>query len=194
MAVAEMGEVKGVLADFEPRIRSVVHASWVEFLDLQKARRFMYARTRANAYFDILAQNAIQEFEGDRHIRVLAKGSTVQFLFRERVLLRFKKANANGVGSNIETQEVLNFIDPQLNIPGLLPDVHRVEVCYQPDALGMQLQEVAVVARNRTKRVWAYPLEGGAIAEVIPLPARSPDEMPPTVIPKKRKKESKEQE
>lgn len=194
MAIADMREVKEVLADFELRIRSVVDTSWAELQSFLKVRRLMYPRTHANTFFDILAQNAILEFDSDENVRVLAKRTTVQFLFKEIVLLRFKKGNAKGIGSNIETQAVLDFVDPQLNIPDLLADVHRVEVCYQPNALGTQLQEVAVVARNRTKRVWAYELEGGAAPDIIPMPMRSPDETPPAVFPKKPKRDTKEQE
>ncbi len=192
--IAAMEDVKDVLADFAPRLRSVMDTSWNELQDVFKVRRFMYPRTNANMYFDILAQNAIAEFDGDEHIRVLAKKTTVQFLFNDRVLLRFKKGNAKGIGSNIETQPVLDFIDPQLSIPGLLPDIHRVEICYQPNVLGTQLQEIDVVARDRTKRVWAYPLEGKKLPDAIPLPQRSPDDTPPTVLPKTRKQDIEEQE
>lgn len=194
MPTANLVDVRSVLDDFSPRIRSVIDASWSEFQDLIKIRRMMYPRTRANVFFDILVQNAILEFHGDDNINVLAKRTTVQFLFKDRVLVRFKKGNARGVGSNIETQAILDFVDPQLTIPGLLPDIHRVEICYQPDLLGTQLQEVAVVARDRTRRIWAYPLDKPAGSDVTLLPHRAPDETLPTVTPKKPKSESGEEE
>ena len=189
MPIADIREVQSILSAFETRIRAVVDQSWVEFQDHMRIRRFMYARTRSDCFFDFLAQNAIAEFHADPDIRVLDKRTTVQFIFKEKVLLRFKKGNAKGVGSNITTQSVLDFIDPQHSLPGILSEVHRVEVCYQPNALGTELQEVAVVARNRTKRVWAYPQDGGlGMPDIMPFPIHSPDpddEKPPAVFPKK---------
>lgn len=111
-------------------------------------------------------------------------------MFRDAVLVRFKKGNDKGVGSNIQTQAVLEFVDPQLSFAGL-PEVHRVEIVYQFDILGTGYDEVAVVARDRSARVWAYPLTAHPSAEVIPLPPRSPPILtPPAVIPRAPAKEN----
>jgi hypothetical protein len=187
MPIANQTEVKVILADFENRIRSVVDRAWAEWRDHPNKGRYLFARTRSNILFDSIARIALEEFGEDPNIHTIAKNQTVQFLFRDQVLIRFKKGNSNGVGSNIVTQAILEFIDPQLSIPNLLPDVHRIEVCYQSDALGTQLKDVAVVARNRRARVWAYPLhETAPAAEVIPLPIAPMDDTPPLVTPKKK--------
>jgi hypothetical protein len=192
MPIANQDEVKAILRDFETRLRSVIDRAWAEWKAMPRRGRFLFARTRLNIIFDSIARFALEEFDEDKEIYVIAKNQTVQFLFRDRVLARFKKGNAKGVGSNINTQTVLEFIDPQLSIPDLLPEVHRVEICYQPDDVGINLGEVAVVARNRTRRVWAYPLgRSGASASgtVIELPQRPPDKTPPKVTPRKPKKD-----
>jgi hypothetical protein len=60
---------------------------------------------------------ALEECHDDPNIRAIPKGQTVHFLFRDQILVRFKKANGAGVGANIETQAVIQFVDPQMNIP-----------------------------------------------------------------------------
>lgn len=187
MPIPDMGEVRRLLAEFEPRIRNVIEAAWREWLDYpNKGRLVFVARFRAVYVFDAIARNALAEFHDDKNIHVQVEKQTVKFLFKNQVFTRFKKGNDKGIGSNIETQAVLDFIDPNRMIPGLLPDVMRVEFCYGIDSLGLNLSEVAVVARDRNRRVWAYPLDRAEPgADILPFPPSSPDHTPPTVFPLK---------
>lgn len=187
MAVPPIDDVKDVLTDFEDRIRHVIERAWQEWLDFPDRARFVFMRRmRATFVFDRIAGHAISEFSNDENIRVLIKKQTVQFLFKDKVIARFKMSNAKGVGSNIPTQAVLDFVDPQGVIPGLVPEIMKVEIGYRPDDLGLSLDEVAVIARNRHRRIWAYPIQrGGPSAEVVPIPPRSPDATPPTVVPRR---------
>ena len=147
----------------------------------------MFGRTRSNIIFDYICQHAVVAFADDPDIYIIEKAGTLQFLFRDRVLVRFKKGNSKGIGSNIQTQAVLDFVDPQLTIPGL-PEVHRVEACYKTDTLGTQLEQLAIVARNRTRRIWSYLIDGTEPeAQIILLPTPSSlDATPPAVTPKRR--------
>jgi hypothetical protein len=118
------------------------------------------------------------------------KKQTVHFLFHDQVFLRFKKGNEKGVGSNITTQAVLDFIDPQGVIPGLVPEIMKIEIVYTPDKIGVGLEEVAVVACGLQKRIWAYPLDRPS-AEIEPIPTRPPDVTPPAVVPRQPTPEEK---
>lgn len=188
MPIAQEDHVRVVLKDFESRICWVMERAWDDWRDIPNSGRFIFRRTRSNIVFDFICQHALTEFDGDPDIHVIARRGTLQFLFRDSVLLRFKKGNSRGVGSNILTQAVLDFIDPQLNIPGLLPDIHRVEVCYQENLLGTDLDDLAVVARDRTQRIWSYPISDPHLdAEIVPLQPRPSDPVPPLVTPKKPK-------
>jgi hypothetical protein len=186
MPIPSQPEVKAILKDFEERIRAIVDRAWKEWLAIPDRARFVFIRrVRAVLVFDFIARHAIAEFENDPNIHVIVKSrQTVHFLFKDILLVRFKLGNSKGVGSNIETQAVLDFIDPQGVIPGLVPEIMKVEVCYSPDDLGIDLQEVAVVARNRRRRIWAYPIERGDGAEVVGIPPRMPDTTPPVVEPR----------
>jgi hypothetical protein len=192
MPIPDPADVHAVLADFHDRLRRVVDRAWKEgWLDLPDRGRFLFPlRVRAVLVFDAIARFALAEFDKDPNIRVMLKKQTVHFLFRDLVLVRFKKGNSKGVGSNIETQTVLDFIDPQRSIPGLVPEIMRVEVCYAPDDIGVGLDEVAVVARDRYRRAWAYSIERGG-PSVIPIPTRQPDHTPPIVVPRQPKPDDK---
>ncbi|RUV54185.1 hypothetical protein EOA85_25870 [Mesorhizobium sp. M5C.F.Ca.IN.020.29.1.1] len=133
------------------------------------------ARSRASIMFDFIKRQALEEFDGDADIHVLPKGQTVKFLFRDQVLIRFKKANSKGIGSNIETQAVLEFIDPQLKIPDLVPEIFKVEVCYTLDRLATKVAAVSVTKRDRHSKLWSYPIFGEESGVVVPLPTRAPD-------------------
>jgi hypothetical protein len=181
-------DVKAIIGNFEDRLRAVVDRAWQEWLETPNRGRFVFlARVRAVLVFDTIARHAIAEFDKDPNIRVMVKGrQTVHFLFKDTVLVRFKKGNLKGVGSNIETQAALNFIDPQGVIPGLVPEIMKIEVCYMLDTLGVDLAEVAVVARDREQRIWSYPIERQRpSAPVIGIPPRAPDDTPPVVVPRK---------
>jgi len=154
---------------------------------------FRYGRTRANIIFEHIIRHALAEFDGDgaSTVKALVEAQSVKFLFHNSVVARFKKGNAKGVGSNIETQAFLNFVEPQGCFAGL-PEIHRIEIVYQLNFLGTDYAEVAVVARDRNTRIWAYPLTSRPSADIIPLaPRPTPVLTPPVVTPKAApKKES----
>ena len=191
MPIAPMNDVRRILEDFEVRLRAILEAAWQEWLELPNRARFS-ARSRASCVFDIIRRMALEEFHGDPNIRAIPKGQTVHFLFRDQVLVRFKKANGAGVGANIETQAVIQFVDPQMSIPGLLPEIYRVEVCYHLNKLQTQMDTLAVTARDRRRKIWSYELARPASGSVVPLPPPPPvDEALPEV--RIRKSSSKPQ-
>lgn len=186
MAVAVLEQVQPVLAAFADRLRSVLDRAMGDWLKTPDRGRYRYPRTRANIIFDHIARHAILEFDGDGDgdVKALTETRSIKFLFHDAVVARFKKGNARGVGSNIHTQAVMDFVDPQGCFNGL-PEIHRVEIVYQLNILGTGFAEVSVVARDRRTRIWAYPLTSRPSAEIIPLPSRvSPVLHPPVVTPK----------
>ena len=185
MSVPAEDDVRAILGDFERRLRAVIDRAWAEWMDCELRGRLIFPRAKADIVFDFIARHALAEFADDKDIHVIAKNATVKFLFKDTVLVRFKKGNSKGVGSNIETQAVLDFIDPERKLFDL-PDILKVEVCYLPDRLGTKIEEVAVVARDRNKRIWAYPLDVEGGAEIVAIPTRpAPTPTAPTVTVRK---------
>jgi hypothetical protein len=176
--------VKKALEDFELRMREVLEGAWEDWQSVSH-RALMSPRSRASVVFDFIKARALAEFDGDPNIRAIPKGQTVHFLFRDRVLVRFKKANSAGLGSNIETQAVIEFVDPQFPLFEL-PPIYNVEVCYHLDKLATRMALLAVTARQRNTKLWAYELDRPASGAVVPLPEPLPaDTPPPEVRPRK---------
>lgn len=181
MPVPMSAEVRDILKEFELRIRDVFESAWEDWLAVSDRARYSN-RSRASMVFDFIKTRGVDEFDADVNVQVLPKGQTVKFLFHDKLLVRFKKANGAGLGSNIETQAVLEFVDPQESFPGLLPNLLRVEVCYHLDKLATKMEQIAVTARERNKKLWSYELARPASAEIVPLPpAPSPEPLPPEV-------------
>ena len=186
MAIAVQSEVEPIIGAFADRLRAVLDRAMEDWLATPDRSRFRYARTRANIIFEHIIRHALDEFDGDgaETVKALVEAQTVKFLLHNWVLARFKKGNAKGVGSNIETGAFLSFVDPQGSFAGL-PEIHRIEIVYQLNFLATDYAEVAVVARDRHTRIWAYPLTSRPTAEVIPLvPRPTPVLTPPVVTPK----------
>ena len=97
----------------------------------------------------------------------------------------FKKANSSGLGSNIETQAVIEFVDPQFPLFEL-PPIYNIEVCYRLDKLATRMALLAVTARQRNTKLWAYELEPTGLGAVVPMPEPpAGDSAPPQVRPRK---------
>lgn len=186
MSIAVRDKVEPVLGVFAVRLRAVLDRAMSDWQATPGRAQFIYSRTGANVIFDHIIRHALIEFDGDGDsaVKALREPQSVKFLFHNAILARFKKGNAKGVGSNIETQAVIDFIDPQSSFFGL-PDIQRVEIVYQLNILGTGFAEVAVVARNKSSRVWSYTLNGRPSAEIVPLPTPArPILTPPKVTPK----------
>jgi hypothetical protein len=62
------------------------------------------------------------------------------------------------------TDNVLAFIDAEEDIPGLLPDIHKVECTFRENELDTALDNVAIVARDVGKK-----LHEAKIADMYPI-------------------------
>ncbi len=184
MPVAPQELVKKELEAFELRMRDILEGAWANWQAMPN-KALMSPRSRASVVFDFIKARALAEFDGDPDVRPIPKGQTVHFMFRGQVLVRFKKANSAGLGSNIETQAVIEFVDPQFSLFAL-PPIYHVEVCYHLDKLATHMATLAVTARQRNTKLWAYELERPASAVVVPMPETPPsDTAPAQVRPRK---------
>jgi hypothetical protein len=185
--------VRSTLGPYEGRIRRCIDRAWADFLTIPVRHRFRFARTRANVVFDLIAGYALAEFDEDQNVRIIQKDETVKLLIGDAILLRIKKANEAGLGSNIPTQSVLEFVCQEPEIPGLLPDVYRIEVCYVEDVSGAEIASVSVTARDNDVKLWSYEIghaESGS-ADIMPFPKLPDDDSPPEIAPRKSDDEKK---
>jgi hypothetical protein len=180
MPIPQIDDVRPILQDFELRLRKVLEGAWDDWLALPVADRNKFDKTtRANCIFNYAKHRAIAEFAEDKEIHAVPKGRSVKFLFRDRVLLRLKKANRFGLGSNIKTQETLKFIDPQIPLFNL-PEIYHIEVCYQEDEYATRMASIAATCRLGFKKIWSYELQKPASAAIVPFPTPPSDNGPLT--------------
>ena len=108
-------------------------------------------------------------FADDGRIRILDGQETFSFLVDDCVLFRFKKGNEVGISANVPTQLALAYHDHEQDLLGL-PEVCRVEIVYQLNALQTEVVDVLVVARDGDRIAWAFSLlEGGEVAGPLPV-------------------------
>lgn len=170
MTVADELVVRDVLARHEKTLVSAILDGWEEWRALGLGGRLLFIpRSRACLVYDFIAKNAVNALDGQAGVHILCKDETVKILFDDRVVLRFKKASDNGLGSNIETQATMDFVDQQLALPGM-PNAHKVEVVYILNHLRTQISQIAVVARDGDKCLWSYLLPIESDTAVIDLP------------------------
>jgi hypothetical protein len=177
--------VKSRLGPYEQRIRGAIEGAWADYLSISVRHKFLYARTRANVVFDLIAGRILVEFDADPDVKIIQKDETVKILIEDVLLVRIKKANGDGLGSNIPTQAALAFVAQEPEFPGLLPDVFKIEVCYFEGASGADIAAVRVTARDNDEILWSYELGRSAGAEIIPFPSEDVEDAPLEVEPRK---------
>ena len=178
MIRADEEVVRKTLQHHEGTILQAFQGGWDDFRELPLGGRLLFpARTRACLVHDFVVQRAITAWDGNSSVRVIRRDETVKFVIADQVLLRFKKADDRGLGSNIPTQASMDFVEQQHELPGI-PNVHKVEVVYVLNRFQTQIDRVVVVARDGDERLWDYVVMPETTAEVVPLPlvaAAEPD-------------------
>lgn len=173
MIRADENIVRVVLRSYEDAIFKAVHGAWSDWRELPLGGRLLFpGRTRACLVHDFMVQRAIAAWTGDSAVRVIRRDETAKFVVAGQVLLRFKKADDRGLGSNIPTQAALDFAEQQHDLPGI-PNVHKIEVVYVLNRLQTQIDRVVVVARDGDDLLWDYVIAPATTAEVISLPAQT---------------------
>ncbi|WP_156953270.1 hypothetical protein [Afifella pfennigii] len=187
-------EVRKALTPYHSRIRGAIVAGFAEWLAVAECRAMngfppiLYPRTVTNYVFDAIARNARSILGSDSTVRVLDETQTVKFCFRDVVVGRFKKGDDDHLGQNIPTQAVLDFVDPQQSLPGFPPAAAKVEFVWATDELGTEIESMLVVARDRERLLWSYPIDdaaesGSSGIVVLPRPSRA-DHDEPLIKPK----------
>lgn len=111
------------------------------------------------------------------------------------MIIRFKKSNGNGVGSNINTQAELDFCDLQVDLPGY-PGLQKIEIVYSLNVTETAIADITVLARSGDRRLWSYDIAGSGGATVMPFmqPKRPlPDfDIDRMIVPKKPDEQAEE--
>lgn len=128
-----------------------------------------WPRTRANMLFERLADRMVEQFSDDGGVRFVFEDETVKIVFDERIVGRVKKANANGLGDNIQTTAVLQFVEAQADIPGL-EGLRKLEFVYVLNTLQTAIEGVMAQARDGDLFLYRYRINAaGGGQNILPF-------------------------
>lgn len=171
MPIADQSRVQQLIDPHAAEIVATYQRAWDRWWQ-NPERPELYRRTRACLIHNYVMCDAIVGMEA-RGIVVKERQETALFLVNDELVFRFKKGDESGRTSNIETQCVLDFIDPNENLALFgLPDLCRVDVAYVLNDLETKIHDVLVVARNNDAVIWSYSIMRrgeGAAGLAIPL-------------------------
>ncbi len=177
MANPEKKFVEHVLEDVQEQIVSIILAAWDDWKTSPHPGIWRCKRSRANFLWEQIIEHAHSIFGETPRIKILEGQETFNFLVKESVLFRFKKANGSGLTANVPTQLALAFHDHKQDLFGP-HNIRRVEVVYQLNTLETEVADILVVCRNGDIVVWSYSLLDASLSVGLapPLPIAPPGE------------------
>jgi len=168
----EERQVKEVLAPYETQLAEAALGALADWKAIQKTVFLDNLRTRANVIWERFITRAKKSLDAKPNVQIIEKNQTALFVFDNRVALRFKFADKNGISRNFPTQLALDFNDPQVDIIGI-PDVIRTDFVYVLNSLKSDIEKLMIVKRNGKNIEWAYSI-GTSLATVYPIPTSTP--------------------
>lgn len=174
MAFPQQADVEDVLRPHSDALVAIVKSAWSDWLSSSYIVDWRTKRGRANFVWEQIIGHANRHFLTASDVRILPAPETCNFLVRDSVLFRFKKADDVGLSKNIQTQLALAFHDHEQCLFGL-PEVARVEIVYILNRLETDIKDICVVAREGSQIMWRFSLMDMAIISApLPFPTAPP--------------------
>jgi hypothetical protein len=119
--------------------------------------KFRRKTTRAELVWEATVDKAVELFIGDAGVRPVEHHDTMSFIFDNRVLLRFKKADLNLKTSNIPTLLADMFHEHDADLFGYR-GLQRIEAVYVLEAFERGMAWAGIVARDNNTVLWHFEL------------------------------------
>lgn len=175
----ELDEAREILTPLrEAKLYRSFHQAWDDVqADISRYPR--WPRTRAGMVFERLAVRLQENFKDDAGVYFAFAHETVKLTFDNKLLVRCKKADGQGLGHNIPTFANDLFCDQEPFL-GFEP-MGKIEVVYVLNAYGTAIKRIVVQARDGDVRLWSYDIDDAAMpSTVAPFPA--PTTPPPADV------------
>lgn len=102
------------------------------------------SRTRANILYDLMVDQARREFRGVRNTELIDPPSGVVLLaIEDRVCLRFKKLDDDGLPSNYPTLAARDWENGE-DLPGIPSSLQRLSIGYRLNKLQTAVRDVLI--------------------------------------------------
>jgi hypothetical protein len=171
MTVPTHAEAKTIISsEREAGIVSAFTAAWNDWENCPDRGNYSrWARTRANMIFERLAARLQEAFTNDPGVRFHFKSETIKIVFDNSIVARVKKANSDGLGENIVTGAVTQFVQAQPDLDGL-GGLKKIEIVYVLNKFQTSIRDIVAQARDGGMQIWRWTLGKGAEgAEIIPF-------------------------
>jgi len=155
----------------------VITTAWRDYqaypFDVQAAHT---PRTRASAVHDHMVSRAREAFGSVPHAQCTDYGGLFMVLLYGRIAMRFKKLDDEFRSSNIPTQQSLDFVRQESELPGI-KSMTNLQAGYRLNRLQTGLEGVYVACPQGSYNHWIteLPIESGfAGASVVEFPVTPP--------------------
>jgi hypothetical protein len=180
MAVPAHDEARAIITpEREEKIVRAFSSAWTDWERCPDRGRYSrWPRTRANMVFERLAERLQEAFDDDAGVRFHFQDETIKVVFDDQIVARVKKANGLGLGQNIRTGAVAQFVEAQSDIDGF-GEHKKIEIVYFLNLLQTAIRSVVAQARDGNMQIWVWTLGKGAEgAEIVPFPLPDPPRGP----------------
>ena len=155
----------------------VITTAWEDYqaypFDVQAAHT---PRTRASAVHDHMVSRAREAFGSVLHAQCTEYGGLFMVLLYGRIAMRFKKLDDDFRSSNIPTQQSLDFVRQESDLPGI-KSMTNLQAGYRLNRLQTDLEGVYVACPRGSYNHWITELSiepGSAGASVVEFPGVPP--------------------
>jgi hypothetical protein len=158
-----------------------VQAGVAAYFEIDPRQRLEHTkRTRACWIHDKMRVTSSRLFSEKKGVWTLTIGGLYVLNFDDKVIVRFKKFDANRCSHGIATQQSLLFL-AQRELEGIPARAPRLEFGYVLDPLETGLAEIRVAFPARKRRNhWSVELRPLAPSEVLPFTAKEPPDVQKT--------------
>jgi hypothetical protein len=137
------------------------------------------SRTRANILYDLMVIEARKEFDGVKNTRIIDAPMGVTLIeIDEKVLIRCKKLDDEGLPSNYPTERAKDYDDGD-DLPGIPPAPQRLTLGYRLNRLQTAVRDVLISNTTGGRFLYDIILDEPGDDNIVIL-GKSPKDKPPT--------------
>lgn len=169
-----MNAAEPLLRVFHDDLRASYERYWSEEYS-EAARAEHRARTQANIVYDHAERLLRQREDEIPGLKILGVRGLTLANYRDRVVFRLKKVDADGYHANVPTGQQLDF-DEQLSFSQFPNEAFRLIAGYEPDPTATYIQRIMIVRQIGDTVYWT------AQVNVIDEVAKWEDATPPRLF------------
>ncbi len=153
-------QVLSILQPFIADSVRIIEEAFRVYQDTYPGRHKHGPTTRAAIINAEIVAAAAALWAGHPHVRIVRRRERYLFVFRDQVVVRFKKLRPGGFAVNLRTRQSTGY-SRQIPLPGLPPHAVHLNVGYVPDELHLFIDQVLIACPSSIASVaWTHLIGG----------------------------------